>query len=211
MKKRHLIFSAIAVLAVLILFTGNVRAGSVTVAAFSDPSGNSGNPLFTVDWAANTVNGGWADSKSNLNLQIVLTDDTFTNAWFDMDQVAITSTTTIGGFKLGTTGSGQVRFYADGTSTNPVLVLDFETGYVGSLFYSAEDGLIGNNVTITGSAIPFALSMEQFSFDFANVTNFTVGDGFTATSAFTSSAVPEPATIAILGLGSLLLLRKRKA
>ncbi len=213
MMKKQLIVSAIVLSAALLLPMGNIQAASVTVATFADPSGEATNPLFTVNWASSTVNGIWDDSKTNLDLQIVLpgAQAVFNDAWFVMDPVNITSTTIFGGEKFGTTGSGQIRFYENGTSVNPVMVIDFLTGFIGRQFISADE-FYGNNVTITGSAIPYALSFEQFSFSFANVTALPGGvDGFTSTASFTSSAVPEPTTIALLGLGTLLLMRRKRS
>lgn len=208
MMKKLLIF-LIVLSAALILPVRNIQAASVTVATFADPSGDAANPLFTVDWTNSTINGGWADSKSGLNLQIPLMGVSFANAWFDMDQLAITNTLVFGGSKFGITGAGEIRFYADGSNTNPLMRIDFMTGYIGKQFLSSEE-FTGNNVIITGSAIPVALSYEQFSFSFANVTSLPNVDGFTSTSSFTSSAVPEPTTVALLGLGALALLRKRR-
>jgi hypothetical protein len=125
------------------------------------------------------------------------------------------------GSKFGQTGSGAINFYANNTSANPLVTIEFESGLVSRYGFGESDetpdgDFIATNVTITGSAIPYTLSEEQFSFGFANLAHLedskNWNDGFTATAAFTSSAtiVPEPATICLLGLGALGFMRRRK-
>ncbi|MDD5134371.1 MAG: PEP-CTERM sorting domain-containing protein, partial [Phycisphaerae bacterium] len=115
---------------------------------------------------------------------------------------------------FGDTGSGEINFYANGSSANPLLVINFGSGYVDTFNFGADAIFIANNVTITGSQITGDLSDESFSFAFANPAHLEGSedwnDGFTATAAFTSSAVPEPATIALLTLGALSLIKTKK-
>jgi len=206
MKKTFILGLLPAIL--VVLSCGSAQAGSATVATFADPSGSADDPLFTVNWTNDTVNGGWADSKSGLDLQISLTGVPFEDAWFEMDEIDITSSVVFGGYTYGETGEGEIRFYADGSTTDPLLRIYFETSFIATQFFGADD-FVADNVTITGSAIPLALSYEQFSFSFANVTDLPDDSGFTATASFTSSAVPEPATLCLLGLGGLFIRRKR--
>lgn len=185
---------------------------SATIATFADPSRNSSNPLFTVDFTQNKFNGEWSDAQTGLFLDIPYSGDTFTDAWFKMTEVEIIDA-------FGDTSGGEINFYANGTSTNPLLVISFESGSVSRYGFGADEIFVANTVTITGSEITDSLSEEMFSFSFANLaklpghTNWN--DGFTATAAFTSSAVsipsvPEPTTIFLLGTGGLMIWRTRR-
>jgi hypothetical protein len=188
---------------------------SLTIATFADPSEDSNNPLFTVDFINKKLTGGWPDTKTGLTLEI---GQTFENAWFEMTDVNITDTDVIFGQKFGQTSSGVINFYEDNNNTDPLLVIDFDSGLVWRQSFGADNEFTAENVTITGSKIPGTLSEEQFTFGFANRAKLpgsnNWNDGFTATAAFTSSAVPdpapEPATICLLGLGALSLLRRKR-
>ena len=190
---------------------------SVTLATFADPSPNSSNYLFKVDFTQMKITGGWTDDNPGLTLEIPCSNYTvengnaFQNAWFEMTVVNITSAYTM----FGQTDAGIINFYENGTTTDPLVIINFESGTVSRYGLGANEIFTANNVTITGSEIPSPISNEQFSFAFANLaklpghTNWT--DGFTATAAFTSSAVvPEPATVCLLGLGALSLISRKK-
>ena len=219
MKRRSLI---IILLALSVGFISVNAKASMTIATFADPSRNSSNPLFTVDFTGMTFTGGWADTQTGLTLQIPYTGATFADVWFEMSDVTIISTTIIpGGGKFGLTGSGAINFYADGAANPiaPLLTISFGSGLVSRYGFGESDEtpdgyFITTNVTITGSAIPGTLSEEEFSFSFANLKclpgSNKLNDGFTTTAAFTSSAVPEPATIALLGFGVLSIVSRKK-
>lgn len=187
-------------------FTSIEAKATFTVATFADPSNYSGDPLFEVDFIEMTFNGGWSDAKTGLHLSIPYNSNTFIDTWFEMTEVVILNT-------FGDTEGGEINFYANGTSTNPLLVINFESGYVSRFNFGADEMFVVNNVIITGSEITGELSEEEFSFSFANLANLEGShdrsDGFTATAAFTSSAIPEPATMAMLTLAGVLLRRKK--
>jgi hypothetical protein len=209
MKRRSLIIILLTFFAVAFISV-NAKA-SMTIATFADPSRNSSNSLFTVDFTLMQITGGWGDDKTGLTLRIPYSGHTFTDAWFKMDVVHITSASAMSG----QIGAGVINFYANGTSVAPLLIVNFAGGTVSRYGFGADERLITNNVTITGSEIAGTLSEEEFSFSFANLAKLSGhtnwNDGFTTTAAFTSSAVPEPATICILGLGVLSLVRRKES
>jgi hypothetical protein len=204
MKKHYPMLILLTILLVGLLFVD--AKASFTVATFADPSNDSGNPLFTVNFTALTLNGGWSDTKTGLTLQLPFNGHTYSNAWFNVSQVSLTP---IVPNTLYSTGAGVINFFKDGTTTDPLLVLNFSSGNVSLSNFGANDALIATNVTITGSEITGTLSQEQFAFSFVNTAQLPINSGFTATTSFTSSAVPEPATIALLCLGALGLINKK--
>jgi hypothetical protein len=92
--------------------------------------------------------------------------------------------------------AGAIQFYD--SANNPIWRIDFDSALLnGSLSFGASD-FIGQNVTFSGSIIPTPLTDEAFAFSFANP--IATPNGFTVTAAFTSSAVPEPASLALIAL-----------
>ena len=142
MRKCYLII----LLALFIGFVSVNAKATVTIATFADPSANSADPLFTVDFQNNLITGGWGDAKTGLTLQIPYSGHNFTDAWFSMADVTINDT-------FGDTSGGTINFYANNTSTNPLLVVTFGSGYVDYYNFGADSIFDAYNVTITGSEI----------------------------------------------------------
>ncbi len=205
MKKSFV--SIILLMLIIVSFICIDAKATFTIATFADPSGNGEYPLFTVDFTNLTLNGGWSDAQTGLLLDIPYSGNSFTDAWFEMTQVEISPALT------GETGGGEINFYADGDSITPLITINFQSGYVDNITFGADE-FSGENVIISGSEITGTLLEEEFSFSFANKMllpgSNTLDDGFTATASFTSSAIPEPATICILGFGALSLIRRKK-
>jgi hypothetical protein len=87
------------------------------------------------------------------------------------------------------------------TYTKGLVVLDGGAG-------SSDLRLDG--VTFSGPNVPAGLSQEMYNFSFAN--GFDNGQFVHSyTASFTSSAVPEPASMIALGAGLLALARRRRA
>ena len=192
----------------------NAKAGeSETIATFEDPSGNSNNPLFTVVFATSTINGyirgGWSGDGLTLEIPYNTSSPSFDNVWFFMPDVTI--------YSDGATGHGTIKFFEDGdpVTATPLVEINFDSGFVSRFGFGAENEFVAENVTIASSKIIGTFLDEQFSFSFVNKKKLAGQPnqiaGFTATAAFTSSAViPEPATICILSLGALSLIRRKK-
>lgn len=207
--------AGILVCAVLLL-TGSTMA-SVTIATFSDPSGGSSEPLFTLTTdgvSSGALNGGWDDSKTGLDLIVYENgspSQTFVDAFFVMDTLVYSGQPSSPFF--GTTTGGSIRFFEDGADINvdvPVFMITFDSASInignfgGSNLFFASD-----NVVFSGSAIQTITGEETFSFSLVN--QVIQDNGFTATAAFTSSAnvIPEPMSLSLMAMGLGLIRRKK--
>jgi len=220
---KYLKFNVVLLMVLVLGFSVNsARGNSFLVATFADPALDSSTSLFTVMYGTSgSVTGGWGDDQTGLDLEVpIISSNPFIDAFFEMTDLVYNGDAT-----GGTTGGGTFEFFADGDNPNtatPVVTISFDSAQLnpGSLY---GDNLFQfNNVDITVDGYSGVLEQEQFSFGFANKVFIdppspvgTMGAlmtvdpiGFTATAAFTSSAVPEPISLGLLGLGSLLLLRR---
>ena len=193
--------------AICIIFTHSawVHAGTMTIATFDDPAVDSSTPLFQINLTSSTVTGGWDDSQTGLDLDVVCSSHIFNDAFFTMTPLSYT-----GDISGGVTGSGIIQFRSDGESSgtapiDPLIQIEFNSANVSLNGFGAVELFEAGNVTITGREITGLLTNESFSFSFANHTLLPVDDGYTATAAFTSSAVPEPATMVLFGMGGLIM------
>lgn len=179
-------------LALCLALTGSAFAQTFTVATFSDPATDGSTPLFELNGLI--FDGGWSGTGLDLLTPGLAAPD-FIDATFDMDALTLTDPNT------GELSGGQIRFY---DSSNVLqLTIDFSGAqlYVPFVF-GASDGFMAETVTFGGPAVTTPLTAESFAFSFAN--QEATRTGFTATSAFTSSAVPEPSSIALVLMGSVL-------
>ena len=174
---------------------------SVTIASFADPSIGASEPLFTINYDTHRINGSW--SGTGMTLEVPVAGLTYENATFVMDELVIPDNPSELGYYT-TNGGSEIRFFAEGIE---VMKIEFNKMWVEGRDSGLDaDDAYSDGVTISGIGIG-VLKEESFGFTFANTESNGV---FNATASFTSSAVPEPATMAILALGGLMLRRRRK-
>lgn len=199
MKTARIALAAAAMLAM----AGAAQA--ITIATFQDPATDGTTPLFNANLGAGTVSGGWSAAGLNLSTFAGL----FPNATFSMAPINIVSNPIPGIFF---TGAGAINFFD--SSSNPLFTINFQNALLSSSLGLAASDFSGLNVTFSGPLISsnfVSISQEQFSFSFANPV--ATAGGFTVTSSFTSSAdaiVPAPGAAALLGLGGLVAIRRRR-
>jgi hypothetical protein len=191
-----------------LLAVGAVSAhASFTVATFADPASGSGTPLFVFDKTNKTLDAGWSVDGLTLQTPGFIGGGSVADAKFVMSQVALTELIPNTLYQM---GRGQVKFYTSDPSS-PFFTVDFDGGLFLDPFSAGSSELRGNIVNFSGPNVPGGLSQEQFAFSLANAVE--MGDKITYTASFTSSAVPEPGTLAVLGLGisGLIARRRRKS
>jgi hypothetical protein len=201
------VFVSLLVAVIVILSCGLTQAAAVTITTFADPTVDGSTPLFTVDLGSNFISGGWLDSQTGLDL--VIFGNHFNNAFFKMDPVSYT-----GGLTGGETGNGIIRFFADGQDpgTTPLVQIVFNKAYLTPSGFGVTAPFFVADVAITGSEIGGSLTDESFMFGFTNHRPLA-GDwnnGYTATASLTSSAVPEPATLVLLGTAGIWSFTRKK-
>ena len=187
-------------------FTATAWAGHarMTLASFADPTGAEGAPpLFTYSAVDNTLSGAW--TGTGLTLQASAAE--FADVTFEMDAVDVLSLTLPAQL-----GAGEINFYY----TNPVvpiLTIAFVSGAADltTIAFGASEVFVPDSVTITGDPeiVGSGLFQESFAFSFANQTLTDDEGSFTATAAFTSSALPEPGTLMLLLAGAVFVSRRR--
>lgn len=177
-------------------------AHAFTVATFADPAFDGSTPLFRFDSGTNLLTGGW--SGSNLTLQTPgLPAPNFNNAQFTMTNVACVFLVA----QQYTTGPGTINFLD--SSSALLMTMTFTGGLLNTGSFGSSD-FIGHNVVFSGPIVPFPLFDEAFAFSFANPVSVSPPGSFTVTASFTSSAIPAPGAAALLGLGGLVALRRRR-
>lgn len=188
---------SLAALLGLLVVAGSVNAA--TIATFADPAGDGTTPMFEFD--GSFLRGGWpfmGGPNTGLDLQTPgLPGGPYVDATFTMTDVPVM------GFNM--LGGGTISFFD--AAANPLFDITFQSAVLlPTIAFGASD-FQANDVTISGPAVPFPLFDEAFAFSFANPV--ITAEGWTVTSAFTSSAVPEPATLVLLAIGGLAVLRRR--
>lgn len=186
--------------ALFVAFGAVVAAASqaFTVASFQDPTiGQPNLVVFTVTSSAISA------AYTGIDLNVLGT--TYTGVTLSIAPVAVS-------------GAGPVKNVAGGsavfsTGSDPnLLTITWDAGSLFEPFGFGASFASLQSVTFSGTSVPAGAANwteEQFAFSFANPQ--VTRDISTYSASMTSSAVPEPATMAVLGLGlSALVARRRR-
>lgn len=186
-------------------------ASADTVATFADPSAGSP-PLFQFTQTspgAGTLTGGYSGPSLVLQTPGLPLIPNYPGATFTMSPLA--STSSFGPFYF--MGAGSINFFD--ALTNPLLTISFNSAILTNSVGLGASDFAGYGVTFSGPILNgFAIvANEAFSFSFANRAATDAQGSYSVTSSFTSSAdlvIPAPGTAALLGIGGLVLARRKR-
>lgn len=185
-------------------------ASADTVATFADPS--AGLPsLFEFTQTgpgAGTLAGGYSGSSLVLQTPGLPLIPNYPGAKFAMSTLA--STSSFGPFYF--MGAGSINFFD--SLNNPLMTISFNSAILTNSVGLGASDFAGYGVTFSGPILNgFVIANEAFSFSFANKTVIDAQGSYRVTSSFTSSAdltIPAPGAAALLGLGGLIAVRRRR-
>lgn len=174
-------------------------AQASTFATFADPTSGPVPAMFTL--TGNVLNAGWSGTGLTL-----LTPGSAAPDYADVTWV-MTPLNRITPGPFSQFSGGNIQFF-DNTATM-IFRIDFASSFLAEPISFGATDLIGQNVVFSGPIVAGPLAQESFAFSFAN--QVITQDGMTATAAFTSSAVPTPGALALVGASGLIAARRRRA
>lgn len=177
-------------------------AEAFTFATFSDPTIGQGNPTAMIFVAGGELSGGY-DGVSLQTLSGTVTASFEVTGPGGAGGVAVTEVAP----EFWALGAGAVRFFT-GSDSN-VLTITFESGSLTENEFGANE-FQGDVVSFSGSSVVQAYTNEAFGFAFANPRVNANGKSYTASFTASVDAVPEPASLGVLGIGALALIRRRR-
>lgn len=191
-------------MATMVAVASASMANSRTIATFLDPADSGATSLFVFNTTTNILTGSFTGTGLTVRTPGLNGGGEVTNAKFQTSPIQLVP---VAGTNLYAGGTGTVRFYTSDIN-NPFLLVNFTGATLFDPLNFGASEFNGSIVNFSGPNVPGGLSNEQFSFALAN--RHVVGDEIRYTASFTSSAVPEPATMTALALGAAAILRRRK-